>query len=552
MTGNPIIAKELVNVLRSRRAMLLAIVFVVVLSSLALFMWPKAGVNPSGVLYSRLFLAIVLAAQLVMLALFTPPFAATAITVERESNTWELLYYSLLRSDQILVGKLVGAVAFLLLLVVLSLPVGAVCFLLGGVSLREMLLSYLMLLMAGVTFGLIGLTCSAWLHSSFAALIITYISLMVLCGGVHMPMLLLPAWREGQPAMHAIRCLSPFTALVAITRDAYRSMGPGASAGAVARYFALSGGLCVLMVIATLVRIARRPAPRITGRTSVVDETAPKAVRVFRRIFFLIDERRRRRSIGLWINPIFVLDIRTRVAGLANLLRACFACLIFALLLVILVSGTWGATRPDVIRLIALAFQIGLISLLGPSLTIGAVAAEVEGRTWDQLRMTPLGAWTIFSGKFAAAAALSMMLVVASAPVFLAVLYIPSVVELRFLLAMFMVTVVMIAFTLSAGFFFSVHCATTARAAAWAYGAVAMATVGTLVGLVLRERLSEAAAKVILAFNPVVTVVGAVSDRWFAEFGRWQNNFIALGIVSLAFMVGTLYRMYSMTGPTKE
>jgi len=552
MTGNPIIAKELVNVLRSRRAAALAIVFVGVLSALALFMWPREGVNPAGVLYSRLFLAIIMAAQLVLLALFTPPFAATAITVERESNTWELLYYSLLRADQILVGKLVGAVALLLILVGLSLPVGAVCFLLGGVSPREIVLCYLMLLMAGVSFGLIGLTCSAWLPSSFTALIVNYICLMVICGGVHMPMLLLPAWREGQPAMHAIRCLSPFTALVAITQDAYRSMGPDASAGAVARYFGLTGALCVAMIFATLVRIGHRPKPRVTGRTSVVDETAPRLVRVFRRVFFLIDERRRRRAIGLWINPIFVLDIRTRVAGLANLLRACFACLIFALLLVILVSGTWGATRPDVIRLIALAFQIGLISLLGPSLTIGAIAAEVEGRTWDQLRMTPISAWTLFTGKFAAAAALSMMLVVASAPVFLAVLYIPSVVEMRFLVAMFMVTIVMIAFTLSAGFFFSVHCATTARAAAWAYGCVAMVTVGTLVGLVLRERLSEAAAKIVLAFNPVVTVVGAVSDRWFAEFGRWQSNFIALGIVSLLFMAGSLYRVSRAMGPTLE
>ena len=553
MTGNPIIGKELVSVLRSRTAFVLAIVSVAALSLLALFIWPEAGINPAGVLYSRLFLAIVLSAQLVMLALFTPPFAATSITVERESNTWEMLYYSLLRPDQILLGKLVGAVAFLLLLVALSLPVGAVCFLLGGVSPKEIFLAYLVLVMAGVTFGLLGLACSALLRSSYSSLIVTYLCLLVLCGGVHMPMLLLPEWREGQSILHAVRCLSPFTALAAITHDAFRSMSAGASAGAVVRYFVSSGALCGVMVLVLLARIAMRPVQRISKRKSVVDKTTPRLVRILRRAFFLLDSRRRRRSIPLWMNPILVLDIRTRTAGLPNLIRACFVCLIFALGLVILVSGTWGATKPDVIRLIALAFQIGLIGLIGPSLTIGAVASEVEGGTFDLLRMTPLRPWTIFMGRFLASAALSMMLVLASAPVFFAILYIQmaqQAFQLYYLLAMFMITCVTIMFSLSIGFFFSTHCRTTARAAAWAYSVMALVTVGTLLGWVLRERLSEGAAKFILAFNPIVTAVGAVSDRQFAEFGRWQHNFYALGVLSFGLIIATIYRLHRTAGPT--
>lgn len=550
MTGNPIVTKDLVSVLRSRTALILTLVSVAAMSLLAVSMWPEAGINPAGTLYSRLFMTVILCGQLIVLGLFTPPFSATAITYERESNTWETLYYSLLRPDQILIGKLIGAVAFLLLLVALSLPVGAVCFLLGGVSPRELFTAYLVLLTAGLTFGLVGLTCSALLRSSLMSLTATYLCLLAVCGGAHVPILLLPEWRQAQPVLHAIRCLSPFTALVAITRDAFRSMGSHASADAVTRYFTYAGIACGAMIVILVVRIAMRPTPKIARRKSVVDERTPLAVRIMRRIIFLIDPRRRRRSMPTWLNPVFLLDLRTRTAGVSNLLRACFLCLIFAIGLVMLVSGTYGATSPDVIRLIALAFQIGLIALLGPSLTVGAISSEIEGRTFDSLRMTPLRPWTIFLGKFAAAVVLSSMLVVASIPVFFAILYIQGAIEAHYLIAMFAITAITIVFTLSAGLFFSSICRSTARAAAWAYGLMALVTVGSLLGLVLRERLSDSMARFILAFNPIVTVVGTVSTSRFIEYGRWQNNVLALGAISLALFAATVWRLHRAAGPT--
>ncbi len=560
MIGNPVVVKELVSVLRSRGAAVLAGLFVGALSVLAFGMWPEAGINPAGAMYSRLFFTVLLVAQMVMLALFSPPFSATSITYERETNTWEMLYYSRLRADEILVGKLAGAAAFLLVLVALSLPVGGVCFLLGGVSVREMFLAYLVLVSAGVTFGLLGLAWSALMKSSFAALIATYISLLALCGAVHMPMLLLPGWRGGQGLMHSLRCLSPFTALVAITKDEFRR-SPGGSEGAVARYFLYTLVLVVALSAIVLWRIMMRPKPRVARRDRVIDETTPLLVRMARRVFFIIDPRRRRRSIGTWTNPIFILDLRTRTAGVANLMRAAFACLIFALGLVILVSGTFGATRPDTMRLLALSFQIGLVALIGPSLTIGAIASEVEGRTFDLLRMTPLRSWVIFSGKFGAAALLAVLLVIASAPVFIALQYIQAVNEQNVLkaifaqpehlVAMFAITCVTIVLALSVGLFFSSVCSTTARAGAWAYGVMAFVTVGTLLGLILRERLGEKASHVIVAFNPIVTAVATVSEDFFPTFGQWRDNIASLGILSIAFILVTVLRLHHAAGPEK-
>jgi len=117
---------------------------------------------------------------------------------------------------------------------------------------------------------------------------------------------------------------------------------------------------------------------------------------------------------------------------------------------------------------------------------------------------------------------------------------------------MFTVTLITIVFALSVGFFFSTHCRTTARAAAFAYSVMAFVCVGTLLGVVLRERLSEAAARFVLAFNPIVTAVGSVTERQFRDFGVWQRNVAALGVVSLILIVGTIYRLHRTAGPTEE
>ncbi|HRU06941.1 MAG TPA: hypothetical protein P5137_14340 [Candidatus Brocadiia bacterium] len=553
MIANPIIGKELITSLRSRAAFALAVVYIAVVSLLALFMWPAEGVASAAGDESRLFFVVLLSAQLLMLALFSPPFSATSIVGEKERNTWEMLYYSLLRPSHILIGKLVGAVAFLLALVVLSLPACAACFLLGGVSGAEMLQGYLVLLLAGVSFGLLGLAFSSFMRSSFSSLIASYIGLLVLCGAVHMPLLLAPAWRAGQPAMRAIRSLSPFAAIAAIAE--------GGASQALSRYFTCTSILCAVLIAVTMVRIAARPVRRMRKRQSVIDRDTEFGVRFLRRIFFLVDPRRRQRSIPAWSNPAFFLELRTRTAGLGNLFRAIFACLVFALGLVIVVSGSYGESNVDLIRLIALAFYIGLIILIGPSLTAGSISSEIEGRTFDMLRMTLLSPFSVFIGKLAAAAVFSLMLVAAALPVFLAIqgiqatdienIFAAMFSDTRSLTAMFAVSAATILFTLSAGLFFSAFCSSTARAAAWAYGLVSLVTVGSLIGVVLRHRLSESAAQAILAFNPIVTVVGCVSSAKFAEYGVWQRNVQALGILSLVLIAGAVWRLRKNMGPDR-
>jgi len=72
--------------------------------------------------------------QLVAWLLIAPALSATSISSERERGLLESLLMSSLKPRQIIAGKLSVSASFVALLIVATLPILAMCFLLGGVS----------------------------------------------------------------------------------------------------------------------------------------------------------------------------------------------------------------------------------------------------------------------------------------------------------------------------------------------------------------------------------------------------------------------------------
>ena len=98
------------------------IVFVLVLGAIVLFTWPRAGVvTVAAQRQDDLVLGLMLG-QLVLLILAIPAAAAVAVTREKEGGTYELLYCSRLSVTQIILGKVAGALAVPLTLIVSVLP----------------------------------------------------------------------------------------------------------------------------------------------------------------------------------------------------------------------------------------------------------------------------------------------------------------------------------------------------------------------------------------------------------------------------------------------
>jgi ABC-type transport system involved in multi-copper enzyme maturation permease subunit len=118
--------------------------------------------------------------QFFLVALMAPTFAAGSITGEKERKTYELLLASPLQPGTILVGKMLSSLSYLVILIVSSLPLMILCYLLGGLLLSEITRSYLVLILAAGTFGLVSVACSSYFRRTSSALVVSYLAILPL------------------------------------------------------------------------------------------------------------------------------------------------------------------------------------------------------------------------------------------------------------------------------------------------------------------------------------------------------------------------------------
>lgn len=180
--GNPVIGRELRVRVRVGRAYLLQafyLAFMILIVALAY----QAAIgdnpdlrNPVRVQEALLgFYRIVMSMLVALIALIAPALTANAITLERERKTMDLLLATPLTARQLLVGKLIGSFAFIVLLLALTLPVSAVSVLLGGVSFPELLKAYLLIACGGLVLCAIALFSSVYARNSTLAVLWSYL-----------------------------------------------------------------------------------------------------------------------------------------------------------------------------------------------------------------------------------------------------------------------------------------------------------------------------------------------------------------------------------------
>ncbi len=178
LINNPVLKRELIDHLRSPRTFWLQFIFVATLSSVVLVAWPPEVLIIQKDQISRFIYDTFALGQLVLLALIAPVLSAPAIASERERKSLDLLLTSPLSPRRIILGKLLSAVAFLLLLTISSLPIFACCLFLGAAGPREIGSTFLLLFATGFTCGAIGLAASVYMQRVRGALSISYIIIL--------------------------------------------------------------------------------------------------------------------------------------------------------------------------------------------------------------------------------------------------------------------------------------------------------------------------------------------------------------------------------------
>lgn len=231
MSLNPVLVKELRGRMRGARAFVVLTIYLLVLAiTMTLFYLAIADVagltlDANQAIGRALFLFVTVIA-LIQVCIVVPSQAASALTSEKESETYDLLISTLLPPWKIVLGKLLAALAYALLLIIAVVPLMALSFFFGGVTIREVLLALLGLLVTCILFGSIGLTWSALVRRSLVSTTLTQATNAALLLGIPFLSAIFlalfvgrwppPAWTTSAPINYlwmAWLCLHPFIAL---------------------------------------------------------------------------------------------------------------------------------------------------------------------------------------------------------------------------------------------------------------------------------------------------------------------------------------------------
>lgn len=114
------------------------------------------------------------ALQMGLVLFMTPALTAGAVSAEREKQTLSMLLTTTLTSPQIIVGKLLASIAFLVLLLIATLPMYSLVFLFGGVSPSQLLSVFALFLLTVFSIGSVGILFSTVTKKTVVSMISTY------------------------------------------------------------------------------------------------------------------------------------------------------------------------------------------------------------------------------------------------------------------------------------------------------------------------------------------------------------------------------------------
>jgi ABC-type transport system involved in multi-copper enzyme maturation permease subunit len=549
---NPIIRRELLEVLRTRKALALQLALALGCALLVLVRWPTGATADLSGARAQEVLRIFGYGLLAGVLLLVPAFPATAVVREKVKGTLALLLNSPMRPRSIYVGKLGGVLGFTAVLLMMTLPAAAACYALGGTGTEGgVLLLYAVLGLAVVQLSTLGLLVSSHAQSTDGALRATYALVLAVCVLPLGPHALL----QGNADVLAdvafwLRCLSPIPAVMEVLGQGdVGSHGMAAGSGAVLGYLVLAPLFSLACALATVRQLGRRLLDRARP-AGIMTEDRSEAGRAVRRVFFLIDPQRRSGSMSLWVNPVMVKEFRARLLGRLHWtvrLVALSAILSLGLSLAAL-TGALGWTV-EVIGGILVGLQVALLILFAPSLAAGLVSSERESGSWQLLRMTPLSPGAVLRGKLVSVALPLVLLLCATLPGYIVMMTVkPALV--------YQVQRVVICLVLTAVFAVLVSAAastlfrSTATATAASYLALlAVCAAPLLVRLAQDAPFGHATVEAVLSINPVAAALQASDMPQFRRYELLPLNWWIIGGACLALLAFLRVRIWQLCRP---
>ena len=216
---NAILRRELITLLRTKRAVAIQLGLALLFAILILLRWPtEARVAKESGAEARQVLDVFGYGLLTSIILLVPSFPATSVVREKVQGTLALLLNSPLKPWSIYFGKLLAVMGLVMILLPMTVPAAAACYALGGTSLTQQIGPlYFVLFLAALQLSAVSLLVSSYANSTDSALRITYAIVLVLTVGVLGPYAILQG-TEGITTWIAswARCLSPVPAVMEV------------------------------------------------------------------------------------------------------------------------------------------------------------------------------------------------------------------------------------------------------------------------------------------------------------------------------------------------
>ena len=168
MMLNPIIRREAKTSLRSWKMFLAIALYTLIISGAAIIFIKGVisggymGVDLRGL---SILYAVLGFMQFAMTMIMVPALTAGSISGERERQTLDILLVTKMTTFSIVIGKLASSIGIFLLMMIATLPVFAIVFFFGGLSLFNLLIMEIYMVVVSVMAGSIAVFFSTFFKS---------------------------------------------------------------------------------------------------------------------------------------------------------------------------------------------------------------------------------------------------------------------------------------------------------------------------------------------------------------------------------------------------
>lgn len=544
LPANPILVRVVFGASRRVRHLWLragylgALLLVVLFSQLALATGASASLTDLAKAASQTF-KWAATAQLLLMCFLAPVFTASAITQERDAQTFNILLSTPLSSAQIVLGSLMSRLYFVIMLLLSGLPIFLMTMVYGGVTSRQILESFALCGATAILTGALAI---------FVAMIgvgtrRTIFSFYLLIGLYLLAGYLLAQWSrtwvDASPAsiyavkMSWITPLHPFLSLqVAINQVHAPPVERLTGYGALARYaLAYPSAVYVAWTFCTSILLVMGSLFFVRRGAKVGEATR---LRLWLDIFRRPSGERTRNPRTVWANPVAWREASTRVAT-GGLIRwaIIIAGLVASLIIFVrYVTDTFTPGEVPMFLAAIMAIQVAVALIIAANTAATSMTREKESKTMELLLTTPLTPKYILWGKLRGLVSFAAPLLIGPVVVLLVfaiassargektpVVWYEAAVELAALLIVYTALACVI------GLKFSLTSRTNMTAVMTSIGVIILlGGAGSLIGFAMVNASGDAFGAFIAPFTPFTAIMYLIDPA--ALFDRSATRFV--------------------------